>query len=242
MTRLGGCSPEYENGLNLSSSVPDDPAAVAANRQRAYGLFDRSVETLVHAHLVHEAHVAVVAQADHGRVVPGCDALITRDPGCGMTMNYADCTPIVLYDPVQHAVGLGHAGWRGTLADVPGRMVAAMTASFGTNPADIIAGVAPCIGVDHYEVGQEVVEAVRRTYGEQAEGLLLRRPDWPRHHFDLTAANRLNLSRAGVTQIELSGTCTAERTDLFFSHRAEKGRTGRFGVVVILGRKDLAAD
>jgi YfiH family protein len=218
-------------------SVPDERERVYANRRRVYGLFGRDTDTVVHAHLVHGAAVARVTQADNGTWVEHFDGLITDQPGCVLSMNFADCAPIFLYDPRRGAIGLGHAGWRGTVADLPGAMVRAMTAEFGSNPADLVAAVGPCIGPCCYEVGDEVIAGVRAAFDAPDE--LLRQNDGPRpavgsRHFDLPEANRRNLSAAGVNAIELSDYCTACRTDLFFSHRAEKGRTGRFGTVFAL--------
>jgi YfiH family protein len=175
-------------------------------------------------------------------------------------MSFADCAPIFLFDPVNNAIGLGHAGWRGTVEDLPGAMVRKMTAEFGSYPADLIAGIGPSIGRCCYEVDEPVISMVNAAFAEP-ESLLVPPPPKtkpigvdPRWHsrmhaasshpqeetnghrpyFDLPEANRRNLANAGVKQIELSGLCTACRTDLFFSHRAENGRTGRFGTIFIL--------
>lgn len=232
-SRRGGVSPAPFDSLNLSMSVPDEHDRVYANRRQVYGLFGRDTDTVVHAHLVHGNTVACVTQADNGVWVEHVDVLITGEPGCVLTMNFADCTPVVVYDPVRHAVGLGHAGWRGTVADVAGVVVRALAAEFGGDPADMLATIGPCIGPCCYEVGDEVTEAVHMAFADP-DTLLPRITPEARAHFDLPEANRRQLAAAGVRHIELSGHCTACRTDLYFSHRAEKGRTGRFGVVVAL--------
>lgn len=253
-SRRGGVSAAPFDSLNLSVSVPDEREHVYANRRRAYGLFGRDTNTVVHAHLVHGSDVARVTQADNGTWLKHVDGLITDQPGCALTMNYADCAPIFLYDPRRHAIGLGHAGWRGTVIDLPGALVRAMTEQFGSNPADLVAAVGPCIGPCCYEVGEDVIAAVEAAFAEPG-GLLQELADNRRQtaddmdessgcrpssvvrrlNFDLPEANRRNLFNAGVRTIELSGYCTACRIDLFFSHRAEKGRTGRFGAVFALG-------
>lgn len=234
-TRQGGVSPEPFKSLNLSVSVPDEKARVYANRKRAYGLFGRNTDTVVHAHLVHGNVVARVTQADNGTWLPHVDGLISNEPHCALTMNYADCTPILIYDPIQHAIGLGHAGWQGSVKDVPGALVRAMQAEFDSDPTTLWAGVGPCIGSCCYEVGEPVISQVQAAF-ENSETLLLYANGLDaRPHFDLPGANRTNLLRAGVDQIEMSGFCTACRTDLFFSHRAEKGKTGRFGTMFVLG-------
>ena len=237
MSRQGGIGRPPFDSLNLSGSVPDEVSAVAENRRRAYGAFGRTIETLVHAHLVHGNQVARVTRANHGDVIPQVDGLITNDIGCGLTMNFADCAPILIYDPVHHAMGLGHAGWAGTVRDIPGEMVAAMQAAFGSNPADLLGGIGPCIGVDIYEVGQNVIDAVSAAFPQHTDELLIQQPTGERPHFDLAKANLINFQRAGVQQVELSGICTGSRTDLFFSHRVEEGKTGRFGVVMVLGER-----
>ena len=242
-TRQGGVSPAPFDTLNLSVSVPDEEARVYANRRRAYGLFGRDTGSVVHAHLVHGNDVAQVTQADNGTWTPRVDGIMTGEPGCALTMNYADCTPIFLYDPAHHAIGLGHAGWQGTVQDLPGALVRGMQAAFGSDPAELLAGIGPCIGPCCYEVGEQVITAVRHTFPD-ADSLFTGPPQEKRPfsqgggpHFDMPEANRRNLARAGVRHIELSGLCTACRTDLFFSHRAERGRTGRFGVI-FLSTKD----
>ena len=241
-SRQGGVSLAPFDSLNLSVSVPDDKANVYANRRRAYGIYGRDTGTVVHAHLVHGSDVARVTQANNGNWLPRVDGLVTNEPGCALTMNYADCTPIFLYDPETSAIGLGHAGWQGTVKDLPGSLVRAMQREFGSEPSRLIAGIGPCIGPCCYEVGEQVITAVHETFSD-ADSLFVepageKRPfsqgNGP--HFDMPEANRRNLARAGVAHIELSALCTACRTDLFFSHRAERGKTGRFGVIFAIRR------
>jgi len=231
-TRQGGVSPAPFASLNLSVSVPDEKDNVYANRRRAYGLYGRDTGSVVHAHLVHGNDVARVTRADDGTWASRVDGIITDEPGCALTMNFADCAPILLYDPRRRAIGIGHAGWKGAIVDLPGAMVRAMQQTFGSRPQDLLAAVGPCIGPCCYEVGQEVISAVHDAFSRPEA--LLRDNGGARPYFDLPAANRVNLQRAGVQQVEMSGYCTACRTDLFFSHRAEKGRTGRFGAILML--------
>ena len=231
--RHGGVSDAPFSSLNLSVSVADPRENVYANRRRAYGLYGRDTSTVVHAHLVHGARVAQVTQADEGTWLPEVDGLITAEAGVALTMNFADCTPILLYDPQRRAIGLGHAGWQGAVKDLPGALVRAMSAAFGSDPADLLAAVGPTIGPCCYEVGEPVLSSVAASFAEP-HSLFIGQNGGPRPHFDLPEANRRNLARAGVREIEMPGLCTACRTDLFFSHRAEKGRTGRFGAMLML--------
>lgn len=237
-TRLGGVSPAPFDSLNLSSSVSDQAENLQINRQRAYGSMGYQTETLVHAHLTHGAEVQRVTTAQNGQLAGKVDGLITNQPGCGLTMNFADCAPILIYDPVHQAIGLGHAGWQGAVKDLPGALVRAMVAEFASEPTELIAGIGPCIGPCCYEVGEPVTSAVHSAFST-ADQLLLFTPNRPRPHFNLPEANRHNLQRAGVQQIEVAHLCTACRVDLFFSHRAEKGKTGRFGVLFALPQTAL---
>ena len=235
-SRKGGVSSAPFNELNLSVSVADNKDNVYNNRRQAFGLFGRDTDSVVHAHLVHGDSVASVTQVNNGTWVEHVDGIVTNEQQCALTMNFADCTPIFLYDPVQHAIGLGHAGWKGSVVDLPGAMVRKMVAEFGSQPADLVACVGPCISWEQYEVDEPLVGEVQAGFDEWQ--LLLQRPEGKengRFHYNLPLANKMRLAQAGVTQIELSGICTASNTDLFFSHRAEKGKTGRFGSIFVLG-------
>ena len=153
----------------------------------------------------------------------------------------ADCSPLFLYDPINQAIGLGHAGWQGTVKNLAGTMVQAMQNAYGSKAKDLLAAIGPSIGPCCYEVREPVISAVKDSFSN-ADSLLIgtsgdrdRVNEMQRTHFDLVTANQRRLEEVGVMQIEKSSLCTACRTDLFFSHRAEKGATGRFGVLFILG-------
>jgi YfiH family protein len=138
-----------------------------------------------------------------------------------------------LSNPVRGVIGMAHAGWRGTVQGVGANTVRAMVEAYGCQPRDIQVGIGPSIGPEQYQVGEEVVDAVR-DYFDSDDGLIRRDPVDGTAYLDLWAANRLDLERAGVEQIEVAGICTATNTDELFSHRAEKGQTGRFGAVISL--------
>jgi YfiH family protein len=161
------------------------------------------------------------------------DSIITDRLDTPLTMRFADCTPLFFFDPVAGIIGMAHAGWRGTVQGVGANTVRTMIETFGCKPANIQAGIGPAIGPEHYQVGEEVVEAVQNYFGT-IEGLIRRNPVDGTAYLDLWAANALDLQRAGVEQIEVAGMCTVDHNDEFFSHRAEKGRTGRFGAVLSL--------
>jgi YfiH family protein len=238
-TRQGGVSlPPYAS-LNLGHTVGDDPTAVTTNHNRLYQALGVDRSQVVTCHLTHSADVLVVTAADTGQSVGKGDAMVTADSGVYLSMRFADCVPILLRDPVRRAIGLAHAGWRGTVKNVAQATVQTMVDKLDCSPYAITAVVGPSIGHCCYQVGDEVIQAVESAFSSQSSSgngnndahLLSRRNE--RHaYFDLWEANRQQLAAAGVGRVVMAGLCTACHTDHFFSHRAERGRTGRFGVVL----------
>jgi YfiH family protein len=231
-TRWGGQSQGVFSRLNVGSLVGDDPAAVEANHELICASLGLRREALVTARQVHGGHVAEVGAADAGAILPATDALVSDEPGVALLLRFADCVPLVLYDPRRRAIGLAHAGWRGMVAGVVPNTVAALHSAFGCRPADLVVGLGPAIGPCCYEVGADVIVEVERLFGRSSD-LLRRQPDG-RVHLDLPGAVRWQLQRRGVVQIEDSGLCTSCHCDEFYSHRARKGHTGRFAVIVAL--------
>lgn len=229
--RKGGVSrPPYDT-LNLSFAVDDNPEHVAANR----GLMARAVgwdaSRLVSARQVHGRKAVVVTREDVGKGdFPDTDAMVTAEPGVLMLMKFADCVPVVMWDPMRRVVAIAHAGWRGTMLETPAAAVELMAAKFGSVPSDLVAGIGPSIGPCCYEVRREVVEQAVRVFPGVP---VLRDGSSGRPHLDLWRANAETLMRAGVPEdnVEVAGLCTRCRNDLFFSHRAAGGLTGRFGAV-----------
>jgi len=236
-TRYGGVSAGEYATLNLSFAVGDRPGNVLENRHRAAAALGADLADFVFATQVHGALARVVTGADRGRgaTAPGgtagdADALVTSDPGTVLAVLVADCVPIVLYDPGARVLACVHAGWRGTVARVAGAALAAM-AALGAEPAHVIAGLGPAIGPDRYQVGGEVAQAARESFGGQASPVL--RPDGTgRWLFDLWAANRLVLTEAGVASrhIHLADVPTGAE---FFSDRAARP-CGRFAAIARL--------
>jgi YfiH family protein len=169
-TRQGGISPAPWDALNVGGTVGDERERVRENRLRSFRTLGRDPHSLYDVWQVHSADV-VLASAPHDSSPPElkADAIITDNPEVTLFMRFADCVPILLYDPGRGAVGIVHAGWQGTVKRVAAAAVQSMQAAFGSRPADIIAGVGPSIGPDHYEVGADVVARVRESFGAEAE-------------------------------------------------------------------------
>ncbi len=232
-TRRGGVSPDPWAALNLGSTVGDDPERVRENRRLALESLERDPASVYDVWQVHGVEVAV-AEAPRSPEVPHlqADAILTDRPGLTLMMRFADCVPILLHDPVRKVVGIAHAGWMGTVRGTVRFAVEAMQKRYDSSPADILAAIGPSIGPDHYEVGPDVVIQVQQAFGNSASSLLSVSAGHMK--FDLWAANRLLLELAGVRHVEVAGLCTACATEDWYSHRAEKGRTGRFGAIIAL--------
>lgn len=245
-TRLGGVSAAPYASLNASVSTGDDAAAVSRNQaiiEATLGLPLRA------ARPVHGADVVEMTPGDedwiegYGPVrmrTTTADAMVTRARGLGLFWAFADCTPILFYDPAHQAVALAHAGWRGTAQAVARHAVAALTVLYDTRPGDLLAGIGPAIGPCCYEVSEEVRARFRATPDAWASARFEERmgangeEPGARLYLDLWESNRRQLLAAGLRpeHIELAGLCTGCRTDLFYSHRVEHGNTGRFGVAI----------
>ncbi|MCB9136640.1 MAG: peptidoglycan editing factor PgeF [Anaerolineales bacterium] len=231
LTRQGGVSSTPFHSLNVGRLVGDDPDAVEENHRRAWEAFGRDPRGVAETRQVHGAAIAFVEQFPTGAWErPAADGMVTDQVGVTLFMRFADCVPILLFDPRKKVIGMAHAGWRGTVSRVAQSAVAVMQAQYRSRPQDILAGIGPSICAEHYPVGEEVVAEVQKAFGGEAAGMLLRRNGSVK--FDLWAANRMVLEQAGVRQIEMSGQCTACNVEAWFSHRAEHGRTGRFGALI----------
>ena len=232
-TRQGGVSPHPWASLNVGGSIGDDIIHVRENRIRSFKILGRAPESI---HDVWQVHSADVIFADAPRSLDTeyqkADIMLTDNPQVTLFMRFADCTPILLYDPIKQIVGLIHSGWLGTVRGAARVAVQAMQERYASTPTDILAAIGPAIGPDHYEVGEDVIVQVQSSFGTQAESLLEKRGESV--HFNLWKANQILLTDAGVKQIETAGICTACHTNDWFSHRGEKGKTGRFGAMIAL--------
>jgi polyphenol oxidase len=236
-TRRGGVSPAPWNSLNVGGMNGDERSHVIENRERMFATFGRRVETLFDVWQVHSTRAIA---SDHPRPLDSphaeADIILTDRPEITLFMRFGDCVPVLLYDPHRKVACLAHAGWKGTVDKASAVAVQAMKDHYGSQPQDILAGIGPSIGPHHYPVGQEVIKAVEKAFGEDAPGLLSEYND--RIHFDLWEANRLTLEQAGVWQVQIAGVCTACSLEDWFSHRGEHGKTGRFGALLALSDGD----
>lgn len=229
-TRIGGVSPAPHDSLNFSRSVGDDAARVARNEEILCAHIGAPGRPIVTVNQVHGVSVLEVAGDAAGG--GSHDALVTARDDLLIAVKTADCTPILLYDPVTGAIGAVHAGWRGTAARAPGHAVESMTRAFGSRPADLIAVIGPAAGACCYTVGNDVIEAFARSFGP---GQFIGPGDAPRA--DLHGANRRTLLDAGLLpdRVHVIRLCTICNPALFYSHRRDRELTGRH--LNFIGRK-----
>lgn len=237
-TRAGGVSQPPLDTLNMSFGRQDDPAAVRENRERVYRALEIDPQRVVQAGQVHGNTVLIADDSHAGRgaldrslVLPAADAIITDRPNLFLLACFADCTPLLFFDPVRRAVGVAHAGWQGTAKHIGAATVRAMHDAFGTQAGDLRVAIGPSAGPCCYNVWPHVADDIRAAFPQHPHVLIER--DGQRF-FDLWAANRATLLDAGVPddQIESSGICTIDHADRFFSHRASGGAAGRFAAII----------
>jgi len=233
-TRHGGVSESYWSSLNVGGTNGDDVSDVYTNHQRMYQALDVNADCAVTTWLVHGVDTVVATQPVEGRRwLAKADGLVTNKKDLPLVMRYADCVPLLAYDPEKEVIAVGHAGWRGTVNGMGTSLIKTMKDFYDCQPEDIEVVIGPSISQGNYQVGEEVVQAVAEYYGDDAD-LIQRDPSDGTAYFDLWSANRLDFERQGVTKIEVMGICTYDNTQDFFSHRGDQGKTGRFGVVMSL--------
>ncbi len=244
-TRRGGVSVGRLASLNLGVHRGDDWNNVYENYRRLGAAVGFTPEQTVFTRQTHTDAVARVGAADRGvglfrEVEPERDGIYTNEPGVALVCFSADCTPILLHDPVRHAVAAVHAGWRGTALGIAMRCVEAMGRDFGTDPADIEAAIGPCIGPCCFETDRNVPEAMLASLGEEAARYIRFAPQsagaaaGEKFFPDLKQLNALWLRRAGVRRIDVSCDCTRCQPERFWSHRVTGQARGSLAAVIML--------
>ena len=214
-TRHGGLSKAPYTSLNLGVHTDDDPAIIEQNLALFCADLGISTTDLARSYQVHGEKIWVTGRAGYQS---GFDAMVSVQPGVFAGVGIADCTPILLADPITRVCAAIHAGWKGTTAQIVHKTAKRMIENRGSNPADILAYIGPCISFAHFEVGDEVAEQFDEAF-KTCKGT-----KW---QVDLKAANKAQLESLGIQQIEVDPACTVENNADFFSHRTEKGMTGR---------------
>jgi hypothetical protein len=231
LTRWSGISEGNFSSLNFSTSVGDLATHVTRNWEILAEAFDIPVSQFLMINQVHGDRVLIAddltqrSSLDHPI---SCDAVLTTKRGLALGIKTADCVPILLFDGVKGIVGAVHAGWRGTVLNIAVKTVQTMIEAFQCNPSDILTAIGPAIGSCCYQVDEQVYTAFSKEASSYASAFRAcnEQGKWM---LDLAWVNRMHLLQSGIPENNISSTglCTSCRTDIFFSHRAEKGTTGR---------------
>ena len=243
-TRKGGVSKEHLASLNLSFSVEDAKENVLENFRRIGECFGKTPEDFVLSKQSHETKVLKVGTKDRGKGITkdrdyeGIDALITDEKGIILSCFSADCVPILFYDPVHKAVGACHSGWRGTKGKILQNVVEEMRQHFSSNPAEILVAIGPSICKEQYVVSEDLALSFLEDYPDLGEDTAspIQRISKDKFQLDLWDLNRRIALNCGIKEehISISGYCTMENPELFFSHRYSQGKRGLQGAFICL--------
>ena len=237
-TRQGGHSTGIFDSLNfgnpsdLSPERRDPPSRIALNKQAALEATGMAGREFVEVHQVHGdgVHVVRVGSPSHaGPETTKADAIVSDDPERAVAVRVADCTPMLVATADGRLVAAVHAGWRGVVADVAVRTVEAMM-RLGASPGDLVAAIGPCISAPEFEIGPEVVEAFRQRFGARTPHVR-ETPDG-KGRADMQGALRTSLEGLGVRRIDVLARCTVREPSHFFSHRRDRGVTGRMAAFI----------
>ena len=238
-TREGGITVDPPKAsLNLSWTRCGSPEEVIANFKifaEGAGIDYDDMAVVNHEH---GANVLRIAHEHRGRgfykdPLPPCAGIITDDPTVTLVTSHADCGAYFFYDPVHRAIGMAHAGWKGTLLRIGAEMARRMAEEFDTDPSDIIAATGPCICRDCFEVDADLGEKFQSEFGYPG----ISRPGRQgKAYVDLELAAAVQFVEAGIRpeSITLMNACTYENRQHFFSHRRDKGITGSMAAYIKL--------
>ena len=240
-TRMGGVSKGYLGTMNLSFTRGDREENVRENFRRIADAIGFREEQLVFSAQVHETKIRKVTAANRGEGItketaPGIDGLATDEADVPLYTSYADCVPLLFYDPQKKVVAMAHSGWRGTAARIGAKMVHFMEKEYGSRAENIIAAVGPSICRKCYEVSEDVAQAFREAFRPEQFPLLFDEKGQGKYQLDLSEANRIILTEAGILpeHLDVTDLCTCCNHDKLFSHRASHGKRGNMGCFMCL--------
>ncbi|WP_110112910.1 peptidoglycan editing factor PgeF [Bacillus sp. CGMCC 1.16541] len=235
-TKNGGVSQQSFASLNLGLHVNDHKEDVIHNRQIVSDVLKMELSQWVCAEQVHDNKVVKVTKGDcekgvyeYKDGVPVTDGIYTDESNLLLTLCFADCVPLYFFAPSKHLIGLAHAGWQGTVKDIVGSMIGKWVNEEGVLPTDIFVTIGPSIGQCCYVVDDRVITFIHQVLGEEKSQSTYQIVSEGQYALDLKKTNELLIQKAGVPQENIMTTsyCTSCHDDLFFSHRRDKGRTGR---------------
>lgn len=241
-TRMGGVSEGIFSSMNLSFHRGDKEECVRENFRRMAEALGTHAEHMVFSNQTHTTNVRVVTKEDQGKGIhrpldyQDIDGLVTNEREVMLVTVYADCVPVYLVDTKHKAIGLCHSGWRGTVGKISQETLRVMKESFQTEAEDVIAAIGPSICQDCYEVSEDVILEVEKSFGRECIGELAYAKENGKYQLNLWRANELALLQAGVPkqQIQTTDICTCCNSKYLFSHRATAGRRGNLAAFLEL--------
>lgn len=246
-TRSGGKSLAPYDSLNCGLHVADDPIDVVGNRQRLIKLQNLPFTSWTSANQIHGSTIYEVQASDIGKgkdsldsAIQGVDGLYTLESNIFLASFYADCVPIFFIDPTKRLIGIVHAGWKGTVAQIGKKLIHHWKEEFSSDLSDIKVAIGPSIGGCCYEVDDAVMNQVKPFSSLLSKDAITVKSNH-KYQMDLKQINFDLLKQAGIRSehIEVSGWCTSCNTDLFYSHRKENGVTGRMTAFMAIKGEEM---
>ncbi len=223
--------------MNIGFGTGDDEENVRENYYIMAEKFGIKLEDIVETDQTHTNNIRYVTEKDKGRAMldpeyTDIDGLYTDKKNIALMSFHADCNAVFFYDPVKKLIGLSHAGWKGTVLNITGKMINAFK-ELGSNPVDIKAAISPSLGQCCFEVDKDVADLFISTDQKYKDFMITK---GEKYHFDLWEINKYNMVKEGMNynNIEVAGLCTKCHNDLFFSHRGQKGKRGLMAGLIIM--------
>ena len=236
-TRFGGVSRGIYSSMNLSFTRGDEESCVKENYRRISDAMGFDMNSIVTSDQTHTNNVRKVTEKDRGKgiVIPrdytDTDGMITNVPGLVLATFYADCVPLYFADPANHAIGLSHSGWRGTVQKIGAVTIEKMSEEYGSNPKDLKVAIGPSICQECYEVSEDVIEEFEKVFDKKYRNRLFYRKENGKYQLNLWMANKIIFLEAGIPEenISMPNLCTCCNPEFLFSHRAwKKGKSWGF--------------
>lgn len=240
-TRIGGVSQGHLATMNLSFTRGDNPECVRENFHRIAQAIGFDEKRLVFSDQIHETKIRKVTRENCGegilrKTVPGIDGLATKEENVPLYTAYADCVPLLFYDPVEKVAATAHSGWRGTVGRIGRKMIQFLEEEYQCRPENLIAAIGPSICQKCYEVGEDVAGKFREAFLPEQIPAILEEKGNGKYQLDLWKANELILLEAGILpeHLDITDLCTCCNSDILFSHRASHGKRGNLGCFICL--------
>lgn len=232
-TRIGGISAEHLASMNLGFGRGDDLETVIKNHEIMAQTIGFDPHNIVTSNQTHTTNIRVVTKDDCGkglykeRDFSDIDGMITNEKGVILATYYADCVPLYIIDPINHAVGLSHSGWRGTVHRIGERTIKKMEAEYGSKAENLVVCIGPSICQDCYEISEDVADEFKREFTHNINDILIKKEN-NKYQLDLWKCNEIIFRQAGVIpqNINQPDICTCCNAQFMFSHRASNGLRG----------------